>query len=91
MDLIFTKTEDGRFEARHTVNADFNVHVEIHKGTPCSLVVNVSTVEDGEPVAAYSGNVSDVFDRDFDAIVYPKYVTIVTDQPVRRGVITEAT
>lgn len=91
MDLEFIEKDYGWREAKLTVNADFNVHLEINPEKSGRVIVGVSTVADGKPVVVYSGIVSEVFDKDFDAIVYPKYLTIKIDVPVLRGVVTEAT
>ena len=91
MDLEFTQNQRGQYEAKAEVNADFNIHLEIGKEKPSYIHVYVSTVSDGQPALVFVGNASEVFDRDFDAIVYPKYVTVITKEPVLRGVITEAT
>ena len=91
MDLDFKEKDYGWRVAEVTVNADFNVHLEINPECSGRLIVSASTVSDGSPVLVYSGIVSGVFDKDFDAIVYPKYVTISIDVPVLRGVVTEAT
>ena len=91
MELEFIEKDYGWREAKLTVNADFNIHLEINPEKSGRVIVGVSTVADGLPVVVYSGVVSEVFDKDFDAIVYPKYLTIKIDVPVLRGVMTEAT
>lgn len=91
MDLEFQEKDYGWREAKLTVNADFNIHLEIDPQKSGMVIVGVSTVADGLPVVVYSGIVSEVFDKDFDAIVYPKYLAIKIDVPVLRGVVTEAT
>lgn len=91
MELDFQEKDYGWREAKLTVNADFNIHLEIDPQKSGRVIVGVSTVDDGLPVVVYSGVVSEVFDKDFDAIVYPKYLTIKIDVPVLRGVVTEAT
>lgn len=91
MELEFQEKDYGWREAKLTVNADFNIHLEIDPQKSGRVIVGVSTVADGLPVVVYSGIVSEVFDKDFDAIVYPKYLAIKIDVPVLRGVVTEAT
>ena len=91
MKLEFTKVDGtNAMVAQAVVNGDFNLHVEMVQGG--KVVVSVSTVADGKKAIKGVGNVSDdgVYDEDFDAIVYPKYVEIRTTSQVREGYITEA-
>ena len=90
-ELTFQKvSEDGNsMVAQTVVEGDWNVHVETVQ--KCQVVVSVSTVEDGKKAIKSVGVVGSdgVYDEDFDAIVYPKYVEIRTTSQVRAGYITE--
>jgi hypothetical protein len=72
--LTFTET-NGVYTATATVNSDFNVHVEAQK--PCSLSLHISTVEDKGYQNKFEAEIGRVFDKDFHAAVFPKYVRII--------------
>ena len=72
--LTFTET-NGVYTATATVNSDFNVHVEAQK--PCSLSLHISTVENKGYQNKFEEGIGRVFDKDFHAAVFPKYVRII--------------
>lgn len=73
--LTFTKT-DGAYIATATVNSDFNVHIETYRS--CSISVDITTVANKNFANKFGQIIEDnVFDKDFHAAVYPKYVRIV--------------
>lgn len=90
-ELEFTKvSEDSNIMvAEAVVNGDFNLHVEMVKSG--KVIVSVSTVEGGKKAIKGVGDVGNdgVYDEDYDAIVYPKYVEVRTTSKVRVGYITE--
>lgn len=82
--------QDGKYVAEATANADYNLHIERENNG--SITVLHSTVNDGEkvPVAHWDYTpLSPSLDEDFDGIVYPKYLKIVSGTPVTSGTITE--
>lgn len=91
MELQFTKHENGTYQAHGQVNADFNIHVELAEGSTGTVVVRAGTLSHDNNPVVFSARFQDTFDRDFDAVVYPKYITVTVDEPVIRGVITEST
>lgn len=78
--LTFTET-DGVYIATATVNSDFNVHIETYRS--CSISIEISTVENKNFANKFGQIIeNNVFDKDFHAAVYPKYVRIIVrDMP----------
>lgn len=90
MNLEFTEIgTSGQYEAEATVNADYNLHVEMAKSG--QVILSQTTVQgESEAVKAVGSVGADgVFDEDFDAIVYPKYITVKTTALPKKGIITE--
>lgn len=89
MELTFNKVNDtwvAEFEAA----GDFNLHVEKQKGR---LYLYQSTVQGGgfDIVESFKPAAEDeVLDFDFTALIYPKYMKVVSFAPVSVGVVTEA-
>ena len=87
--LNFTEA-NGQYVAEATVYGDYNLHIEREKNG--SLEVAQTTVQDGEYVPKVGvpfTPLSASFDDDFDNIVYPKYVRVISGTPVTSGYITE--
>ena len=79
--LTFTKIADHRYQATAQVSGDFALHLE--RTNQSDLELGVSSVEDGayqvKKVLGHEG----VFDQDFTALVYPKYIRVVcTSLPI---------
>lgn len=73
--LSFTET-NGVYIATATVNSDFNIHIETHKS--CGISIEISTVENKNFANKFGQIIeNNVFDKDFHAAVYPKYVRII--------------
>lgn len=89
MNLIFTKQGD-LYIATAEVNADFNLHIEIESDyrTASVSVLQKTTGEKYASVAQFTG--VSVLDEDFDGIVYPKTIKIISSMQVHTGIITEA-
>lgn len=94
MDLTF-KTSGKLFngvsgyEAEFEATADFNLHIERKKGG--ALLFYQKGVSDGEyDLVSDSGyyNFKEVIDLDFTALVYPKWIKVVSEVEVTMGVVT---
>jgi hypothetical protein len=87
MELIFTK-EHGIYVAQFRATGDFNIHLERNDGGILNILQ--STIADGEyDIVSSHKNIQDrVFDCDFTAMVYPKYIKIVSNTEVTRCIIT---
>lgn len=88
MDLVFEKKGD-KYEATFEASGNFNIHLEREEGG----FVNVyqSGTQGGE--YALAANWSDyeggkVFDCDFGALVYPKYIKVTSRSKVNKAVVT---
>lgn len=88
MNVSFNKVGDV-YRGEFTVTSDFNLHMEKEKAG--NTRVYIKGVVDGEYASAnfpsaYSYNA--IIDYDFSAVVYPKYLRIDSDVPVKSCVIT---
>ena len=88
MDLNFRNT-GGAYEAEFEATADFNLHIERVSGGRF-LVYQKSVSNGGYDIVDAVGykDHKDVIDLDFTALVYPKYIRIVSESEVTRGVVT---
>ena len=89
MELNFSKNGNV-YVAEFEASSDFNLHVErVGEGSLTVLQSGVSggMYEQAYSVSRYNGL---VFDRDFGALVYPKYIKVVSDNPVTNATVTFA-
>lgn len=89
MDLTF-RQQGNVFVTEFEATSDFNLHIEKGRG---SLQVLQSSVAGG----GYDGvrgarmiRYDDVFDSDFTALVYPKYIKVVAETKPTLAVVTFA-
>lgn len=90
MELIF-REEDGKFVAEFTATSDFNLHLE--RKDKGSLALYQTGSQSGQYVEAYvvSGMLGEkVIDTDFGALVYPKYIKVVSGSKVNIATVTFA-
>lgn len=90
MELKFVETIEGKeWEAEFEAPSDFNLHIErVHGG---SLVVSQRGTASGEYAAAFAKGMYEgqaVIDYDFGALVYPKYIKVVSGSEVIKGEVT---
>ena len=88
MNVEFTKTGEV-YRGEFTVTSDFNLHME--KEQAGNTRVYIKGVADGEYASAnfpsaYSYNA--IIDYDFSTVIYPKYLRIDSDVPVKSCIIT---
>lgn len=89
MELTFTKVGD-KYVALFTVTSDFNIHIEKSGGR---VVLFQSSIENGEYDYVSGATIADtdgVFDSDFTALIYPKYIKMVADVMPTKAVVTFA-
>lgn len=88
MELLFTKTEEG-FVAEFSADGPFNLHIErsgkgfiklYQRGCPEGLYQKTFSVG--------GDNGGKVFDCDFGALVYPKWIKVVSSKPVLKAEVT---
>ena len=82
MELIFNKTNQNVYEAVFEAPADFNLHIE-RKSTG-SLIVKQGISADGEfaDAANFGLNAGKIINSDFAALVYPKFIKVVSGSEV---------
>lgn len=84
MELKFVETIEGKeWEAEFEAPSDFNLHLERVKGG--SLVVSQRGTTSGEYASAFAKGMYEgqaVIDYDFGALVYPKYIKVVSGSEV---------
>lgn len=79
--LSFTQTAEGYWSASATVNGDFALHLE--RAASGTISINISSVAGAADQEKYITQSGFVYDQDFQALVYPKYVRIVSEsQPI---------
>lgn len=90
MNLEFEKKDN--WEAEFEATADFNLHIEgvpegqvriYQRGTPDG---EYAYVKEATPYPSFS----DVYDFDFSALVYPKWIRVVCGNKPTVGVVTIA-
>lgn len=89
MELKFVETIEGKeWEAEFEAPSDFNLHIErVHGG---SLVVSQRGTASGEYASAFAKGmyeVQAVIDYDFGALVYPKYIKVVSGSEVVSAIV----
>lgn len=94
MDLNFEKKEqywgkDAAWVSEFEVTSDFNLHVERVSGG--RFLVYQKSVADGEydlvDGLGYKDH-KDTIDMDFVALVYPKWIKVVSEAEVTMGIVT---
>ena len=94
MDLTFEKKEqyfgkDAAWVSEFEVTSDFNLHVERISGG--RFLVYQKSVADGEydlvDGLGYKDH-KDTIDMDFVALIYPKYIKVVSEAEVTMGIVT---
>ena len=90
MELNFIETIEGKeWEVEFEVTGDFNLHLERKQNG--SLVVSQRGSESGEYAASFVRGVyegSRVIDYDFGALVYPKWIKVVSGSKVAKVFVT---
>jgi len=87
--ITFTKKTDGTgYEYKGSVNADFNLHLEVSETSLVSI--KETTVSGTEYAKLFSGFVepNNPIDSDWDGIVYPKYIHIESQKQPTKAYIT---
>lgn len=90
MELQFVE-KGNIWEAVFEAPNDFNIHIELNK--PSYLGVHQSGVPNSEyslAVEYTSNNIQKVYDIDFGALVYPKWIKVTSGSKVVKGEVTFA-
>ena len=92
MELVFSKTANGSWSSEFEATADFNMHLEgVVEG-------NVRVSQRGTSEGSYADvrgatpypSFSNVYDMDFSAIIYPKWIKVVCPNEPTMAVVTFA-
>lgn len=90
MELTFTKT-DGKWVAEFEATADFNLHIERDEIKDLRLYQKGALNGNYEYVREQGYNaIRKTFDSDFSALVYPKWIKIVSEVQPTMAVVTFA-
>ena len=86
MELTFNK-ERKQYVAEFPVIGNFNLHIEQEVDSVISVYQRGS--ETGEYMLCKTFNASNgIFDYDFGAVVYPKYIKVISGSPVLKCILT---
>ena len=85
MELNFTK-EGNKWVAEFEAPSDFNLHIEREQVAYINIMQRGSS--NGEYDLAKSFSADKIFDYDFGALVYPKYIKVVSGSEVVKGEVT---
>lgn len=94
MEITFEKIEqywgkDAAYVSEFEVTADFNLHIERKAGG--RFLVYQKSVADGKYDLVDDLGYKDhkaVIDLDFTALVYPKFIKVVSEAEVTMGIVT---
>lgn len=89
--LEFTEVSKGLWEAEFVAVANFNLHIERAKRG--SLVVSQRGTDSGEYATAFAKGEYEgaaIFDSDFGALVYPKWIKVESGSKVLSCTVTQA-
>lgn len=86
MNLEFKQQNNGNYAAEVQVSGDFNIHIETKEKSTIAIYQRGS--ENGEYAVVTTFQGKKVFDYDFGALVYPKYIKVVSGSEVVNGVVT---
>ena len=87
MEISFTKT-NNKWVSEFQVTSDFNIHLERNEGGTITIEQRTS---DGQYDIVKSAKFplnDKVIDCDFQALVYPKYIKIISDVNPTLAVVT---
>lgn len=80
MNLEFKQQSNGNYAAEVQVTGDFNIHIETKEKSTIAIYQRGS--ENGEYASVTTFNGKRVIDCDFGALVYPKYIKVVSGSEV---------
>lgn len=85
MELNFTK-EGNKWVAYFEATSNFNLHIEREQVAYINIMQRGTS--NGEYDLAKSFSADKIFDYDFGALVYPKYIKVVSGSEVVKGEVT---
>lgn len=89
MELSFTQKSPQRWEAEFIATADFNLHIERQSSGFLFVQQRTSSIGEYDSTSGANFALSDsIIDVDFTALVYPKYIKVVSESKPDLGVVT---
>lgn len=89
MELIFNKI-GNKYVSEFVVTSDFNLHIERPEGGIINVYQRTSSEGEYAIIDEFDAGGKSVFDIDFTALVYPKWIKIVSEKEPKVGVVTFA-
>lgn len=86
MELEFKEMGDGSLGAEFKATGNFNLHIET-EGSGI-LTIEQRGTESGLYDLASRYLCKKVFDSDFEALVYPKWIRVTCKEVIKKGVVT---
>lgn len=86
MELTFNKV-DNWYEAEFEIAGDINLHIELNVAAPIKLYQKTSG-DKYDLVQAFKPSIDKVLDVDLMALVYPKWIKVVSEAEVTIGIAT---
>lgn len=85
MELTFNKV-DNWYEAEFEITDDINLHIELNVAAPIKLYQKTSE-DKYDLVQAFKPSIDKVLDTDLMALVYPKWIKVVSEAEVVRAIV----
>lgn len=88
MELIFRQNEQFNYEAEFKADGVFNLHIEKTNSGPISILQK--GFEQGDYAQSSVLDSGKVFDYDFGALVYPKWIKVISGSEVIKAEVNFA-
>ena len=89
MELTFNKI-GNKYVSEFEVTSDFNLHIERSKGGIINVYQRTSSEGKYAIIDGFDTDGKSVLDIDFTALVYPKWIKIISEKEPKVGVVTFA-
>ena len=89
MELTFNKI-GNKYISEFEVTSDFNLHIERPEGGIINVYQRTSSEGEYAIIDGFDTDGKSVLDIDFTALVYPKWIKIISEKEPKVGVVTFA-
>lgn len=89
MELTFNKI-GNKYVSEFEVTSDFNLHIERLKGGIINMYQRTSSEGEYSIIDGFDIDGKSVLDIDFTALIYPKWIKIISEKEPEVGVVTFA-
>lgn len=86
MDLNFT-LQEGKYVSEFQITQDFNLHIELPYSAPMFIYQRTAGTK-YEKINAFESDIQKIVDVDMVALVYPKYLKVVSEVEPTLAVVT---